>query len=199
MIFLNVIIFLFCIATVSSKAEKWYSAAIIDRRNTLYNSSNAEFRTNYIQNNEHPFLPLMLIDPKKSNERRTNFYSAQIFNMKSANSSSESDTVSINYNNTVENLNVLNIVRPKRTKIRKRCPVARPRQMNQLNTKQKPKTRFLEVFQVVEFDHVSCTSSSGLEGTCLPESECIDSGGSTMGTCADGYGTCCVSKYTESS
>ncbi|KAF9423559.1 hypothetical protein HW555_001114 [Spodoptera exigua] len=195
MFFSNLITFLFCIVTVSSKAEKWYSAAIVDRRNSLHNSSNLEFRTNYIQNNEHPFLPLMLIDPKKSNDGRTNFYSAQKFNMNSANSSSESDSISINYNNTIENLNVLNRIRPKRTKIRKRCPVARPRQINQSNMKQKSKTRFLEVFQVVEFDHVSCTSSSGLEGTCLPESECIDSGGSTMGTCADGYGTCCVTQF----
>ncbi|XP_045536046.1 uncharacterized protein LOC106713534 [Papilio machaon] len=56
---------------------------------------------------------------------------------------------------------------------------------------------FLEVFEVVQFDHVICTSTNGLEGRCLHKYECQSSGGSPMGACADGYGTCCVSKYNN--
>lgn len=48
---------------------------------------------------------------------------------------------------------------------------------------------------MVEFDHVSCFSVDGLEETCLHEYDCQKIGGITMGACADGYGTCCVSEY----
>lgn len=98
------------------------------------------------------------------------------------------------FNNTIKNINVIKKSNPKKRVIQKRCPSLKPRQKKQINLDDNAKKRFLEVFEVVEFDHVLCTSSSGLEGTCLPENECQDSGGSTMGSCADGYGTCCVSK-----
>lgn len=96
-------------------------------------------------------------------------------------------------NSTIRNINIIRTPKPKRV-VQKRCPALRPRQKKQLDLKETARKRFLEVFEVVEFDHVACTSSSGLEGTCLPENECQNSGGSTMGSCADGYGTCCVSK-----
>ena len=183
---------------IVTKAERWYSAAIFERRDALHNFSNPEYKTNY--NIQDRFMPLILIDPKKTENKRHDFIST--FNrfgsggIRRDNNSSyfNSEDVMINYNNTIENINVLKRVRPKRKLIRKKCPAVGTRRSKQLNSKQKSRTRFLEVFQVVEFDHVSCTSSSGLEGTCLPESECTDSGGATMGTCADGYGTCCVSK-----
>lgn len=98
------------------------------------------------------------------------------------------------FNSTIRNINIIKTPKPKRRVVQKRCPSLRPRQKKQLDINENARKRFLEVFEVVEFDHVACTSSSGLEGTCLPENECQDSGGSTMGTCADGYGTCCVSK-----
>ncbi|KAI5645999.1 hypothetical protein NE865_01892 [Phthorimaea operculella] len=86
--------------------------------------------------------------------------------------------------------------RPKRKIVRK-CPaVYSNRQKKQLDSNQTIQKRFLEVFEVVEFDHVACVSSSGLEGTCLPEFDCQSSGGAPMGTCADGYGTCCVIQFT---
>lgn len=98
------------------------------------------------------------------------------------------------FNNTIQNINVIRTSKPKKRVVQKRCPSIRPRHKKQLNLNETAKKRFLEIFEVVEFDHVACTSSSGLEGTCLPENDCQDSGGSTMGTCADSYGTCCVSK-----
>ncbi|CAK1555293.1 unnamed protein product [Leptosia nina] len=36
--------------------------------------------------------------------------------------------------------------------------------------------RFLEVFEVVEFDHLPCKSSSGLDGTCVHEFDCRKNG-----------------------
>ncbi|XP_045449616.1 uncharacterized protein LOC123658218 [Melitaea cinxia] len=58
-------------------------------------------------------------------------------------------------------------------------------------------SRFLDIFEVIEFDHVSCFSVDGLEGTCLHEYDCQKIGGITMGTyCADDYGTCCVILFT---
>ncbi|XP_026319007.1 uncharacterized protein LOC113229569 [Hyposmocoma kahamanoa] len=100
------------------------------------------------------------------------------------------------FNNTIQNINVIRTSKPKKRVIQKRCPSLRPRQKKQLNLNQTANKRFLEIFEVVEFDHVACTSSSGLEGTCLPENECQESGGSTMGSCADGYGTCCVTQFS---
>lgn len=186
---------------VITKAERWYSAAIIERRDTLQNKSSSEFTPNYFQENEHRFMPLMLLDPKITENKRNGFVSAvNTFDngIRTDNNGSFLDSenpIQVTYNNTIKNINVLKRTRPKRKLIRKKFPATRPTQAKQLNSRQKSKTRFLEVFQVVEFDHAACTSSSGLEGTCLPEYECTDSGGSTMGTCADGYGTCCVSKY----
>lgn len=101
---------------------------------------------------------------------------------------------SIIIDKTINKINVMKKINPTRKFMRKRCPGMRQRQKKQLNSNQTARTRFLEVFEVVEYDHVVCTTSSGLEGVCLPEIECQTSEGKSMGTCADGYGTCCVSK-----
>lgn len=181
-------------AMIVIKAERWYSAAIFERREALHNFSNPEYETNY--NIQDRFMPLMLIDPKKTANKRHDFISTSnsfSHGITTDNNVSYSENAIV-INNTIENINVLKRVRPKRKLVRKKCPAVGAMRSKQLNSKQKSKARFLEVFQVVEFDHVSCTSSSGLEGTCLPEAECTDSGGATMGICADGYGTCCVSK-----
>jgi len=34
-------------------------------------------------------------------------------------------------------------------------------------------------------------------GTCVPTAECQRRGGSTIGTCASGYGVCCACKYAK--
>ncbi|XP_050668490.1 uncharacterized protein LOC126967848 [Leptidea sinapis] len=56
--------------------------------------------------------------------------------------------------------------------------------------------RFLDIFEVVEFDHVACSSSNGLEGTCLHEFDCQKVGGMVLGSCADGFGSCCVVQFS---
>ncbi|CAH0586955.1 unnamed protein product [Chrysodeixis includens] len=186
------------LAVVST--ERWYSAAIIEKRD-FHNSTDSRFPSDYSQDNENAnrFMPLMLIDPRSNEYKRRDHISANLFNFIETNNSEASfEPMGLknvqNSNDTLEN-NGLKRSRPKRKHVIKKCPSARSRQMKQLNSKPKSKTRFLEVFQVVEFDHVSCTSTSGLEGTCLPEYKCTESGGSTMGSCADGYGTCCVTLF----
>ncbi|KAJ0183295.1 hypothetical protein K1T71_001271 [Dendrolimus kikuchii] len=90
--------------------------------------------------------------------------------------------------------NKINIRQQRQDNIRITHPTIfqRPKQLQSNGTK----SRFLEVFQIVEFDHVSCTSSSGLDGICLHEYKCHVDGGAVIGTCADGYGVCCVNLYT---
>jgi len=51
----------------------------------------------------------------------------------------------------------------------------------------------LSLFTVVQFPNTVCDSSSvGRNGTCYTANECQAKGGSTGGTCASGFGVCCV-------
>merc|ERR1711992_107556 len=53
----------------------------------------------------------------------------------------------------------------------------------------------LSLFSVVQFPNdecVSTTSSITTMGTCLTSSECTNRAGATSGTCASGFGVCCV-------
>jgi len=51
----------------------------------------------------------------------------------------------------------------------------------------------LSIFTVVKFPNTACSSStSGRNGTCYTSSECTAKGGSTSGSCASGFGVCCV-------
>ncbi|TRY72707.1 hypothetical protein TCAL_13001 [Tigriopus californicus] len=47
------------------------------------------------------------------------------------------------------------------------------------------------LFQVITFENENCLGSTR-NGTCYTASECTDRGGSTSGTCASGYGVCCI-------
>jgi len=50
----------------------------------------------------------------------------------------------------------------------------------------------LSVFQVVRFPNTGCTGSSSLNGTCYTTSECTNKGGTSSGSCANGFGVCCT-------
>nr|XP_032516530.1 uncharacterized protein LOC116769517 [Danaus plexippus plexippus] len=89
--------------------------------------------------------------------------------------------------NVIKSNNWLNITRPRR-KIRRCLPRSRYSKYREFS----PQGRFLEVFEVVQFEHLPCTSHTGLEGTCLHEIDCVNQGGTGMGSCADGFGTCCI-------
>jgi len=60
---------------------------------------------------------------------------------------------------------------------------------NEVNRKQKT----LSVFTVVKFPNIVCLSSTtGRNGTCYTNSECTAKGGSASGSCASGFGSCCI-------
>merc|ERR1719245_892205 len=56
------------------------------------------------------------------------------------------------------------------------------------------------LFSIVNFQNAPCTSSSSISGgstayrngTCFTSSECSDKGGTIKGSCAAGFGACCV-------
>ena len=51
----------------------------------------------------------------------------------------------------------------------------------------------MNIFSVVRFPNKACAGSS-YNGTCYTTSECSTRGGSSSGTCAGGYGVCCICK-----
>lgn len=61
--------------------------------------------------------------------------------------------------------------------------------------------RFLDVFEIVEFEHRPfCASSppplSRMTGSCYSHKQCSKLGGLALSSCAHGYGICCVFKMT---
>jgi len=52
------------------------------------------------------------------------------------------------------------------------------------------------IFQIIKFENAPCTGGTR-NGTCFTEAECTDAGGEEDGTCADGFGVCCVTKLTN--
>lgn len=54
----------------------------------------------------------------------------------------------------------------------------------------------LSIFQVVKFGNTECTGSSK-NGTCFTSAECSSIGGSASGSCADGFGVCCIVTITS--
>ncbi|XP_053604556.1 uncharacterized protein LOC128671812 isoform X1 [Plodia interpunctella] len=173
--------------------ELWYSATGIDKDKA---KSTKAYDTEYLQT-EGGFVPLIVknftksvdIDPNKWHFKRKklDLNYAQNSNLSVA---AHPNATLLRYLNNVRIINVAQTKKTNNKLIRKKC-----RPMSNKKLLGKGRTRFLEVFEVVEFEHVACISSSGLEGTCLPENECQNTKGSPMGTCADGYGTCCVIEF----
>ncbi|XP_059471873.1 uncharacterized protein LOC132194549 isoform X2 [Neocloeon triangulifer] len=52
--------------------------------------------------------------------------------------------------------------------------------------------RFLNLLTLVRFSNSECLSEDGLVGSCYPDSECVALGGVIGGSCANGFGVCCV-------
>merc|ERR1711971_642723 len=48
------------------------------------------------------------------------------------------------------------------------------------------------IFNVVRFPNAACEGSNGNMGTCYTAEECEDNSGTASGSCADGYGVCCI-------
>ncbi|XP_032779172.2 uncharacterized protein LOC116917689 [Daphnia magna] len=52
--------------------------------------------------------------------------------------------------------------------------------------------KFLSLFSIVRFPNSLCLASNSYNGTCLTTAECSAKGGTASGTCASGFGVCCV-------
>ena len=52
----------------------------------------------------------------------------------------------------------------------------------------------ISLFSVVRFPNSGCKTTTGLNGTCFTSAECSANGGTATGTCASGFGVCCIGK-----
>ena len=50
----------------------------------------------------------------------------------------------------------------------------------------------LSLFSIVRFPNSACTGTNSYNGTCLTTSECSSYGGTASGSCASGFGVCCI-------
>ena len=51
------------------------------------------------------------------------------------------------------------------------------------------------VFQIVKFNNDACTAVDGKIGSCYTLAECTSLGGGDGGSCASGFGVCCICEY----
>eukprot|EP00095_Tigriopus_kingsejongensis_P007868 maker-scaffold127_size327531-snap-gene-0.7 protein:Tk07868 transcript:maker-scaffold127_size327531-snap-gene-0.7-mRNA-1 annotation:"PREDICTED: uncharacterized protein LOC101744434" len=68
-------------------------------------------------------------------------------------------------------------------------PLSTLAQKNGTNTREE---KLLPLFQIVTFPNDNCAGSTSRNGTCYTSEECSSKGGSSSGSCASGYGICCV-------
>ena len=47
----------------------------------------------------------------------------------------------------------------------------------------------------IKFQNDVCNTETAMNGTCYTAEECSDRDGVATGSCADGFGVCCVSKF----
>lgn len=52
----------------------------------------------------------------------------------------------------------------------------------------------LSLFTFVQFNNQECITASGDNGTCLTPADCSQKGGRASGSCAAGFGSCCICK-----
>jgi len=52
--------------------------------------------------------------------------------------------------------------------------------------------KLISTFQIVRFPNDVCVGTSSRNGTCYTSAECSDKGGTSAGSCADGFGVCCT-------
>ncbi|XP_014219686.1 uncharacterized protein LOC106647697 [Copidosoma floridanum] len=71
----------------------------------------------------------------------------------------------------------------------RRLPESKPTQRTAVGPRDQ---RLLSLFTLVRFENNICVGSSGENGTCISPAECAQRGGLASGTCANGYGVCCI-------
>jgi len=52
--------------------------------------------------------------------------------------------------------------------------------------------KLISSFQIVKFPNDACVGTGTSNGTCYTTQECADKGGTSAGSCADGFGVCCT-------
>lgn len=52
------------------------------------------------------------------------------------------------------------------------------------------------ITHIVRYQNTACSNADQESGTCLADAECSRRAGTNIGTCANGYGTCCSFKFT---
>lgn len=52
--------------------------------------------------------------------------------------------------------------------------------------------KLFSVFQIIQFNNGMCNATSGEMGVCFTAAECTSKGGVSSGSCASGFGVCCV-------
>lgn len=57
--------------------------------------------------------------------------------------------------------------------------------------------KLISTFQIVRFPNDVCVGTGTRNGTCYTSAECSDKGGTSSGSCADGFGVCCVFLITS--
>ena len=57
--------------------------------------------------------------------------------------------------------------------------------------------KVLGLFNLIQFSNSRCNSTdSDKQGVCYTATECQGRGGTPKGNCAQGFGVCCLCKYT---
>ena len=60
-------------------------------------------------------------------------------------------------------------------------------------------TTVLSLFSIVRFANTACTGTNSYNGTCYTSAECSSYGGTGSGTCAAGFGVCCIGMFSHDS
>lgn len=60
----------------------------------------------------------------------------------------------------------------------------------------RPREGRFSIFQIIKFENGNCEGSTR-SGTCFTEQECESNGGTKDGTCADGFGVCCIKTISD--
>lgn len=53
------------------------------------------------------------------------------------------------------------------------------------------------ITHIVRYQNTACSNADQESGTCLADAECSRRAGTNIGTCANGYGTCCSFKVSS--
>ncbi|TRY67506.1 hypothetical protein TCAL_11774 [Tigriopus californicus] len=65
-----------------------------------------------------------------------------------------------------------------------------------MESEENRKGKLLSIFNIIQFENGPCAGSESKNGTCYTKEECKTRSGTASGTCASGYGVCCIFSKT---